>query len=69
MNNQLELELPAEYQNSDQYKEQKALFERLDKPRGTNIFLCYNSTTKRFFVARWWKRETIESYQSIKIIE
>lgn len=65
---QLELELPIEYQNSDNYKEEMAKYSKMEKVKGVEIYLCFNHTTKRFFVSKWWKRETIESYKTIKII-
>ena len=69
MNAQLELELPKEYMNSDNYKQTMEQYTKMEKSKGVNVFLCYNSTTRRFFVSKYWKRETIESYQTIKIIE
>ena len=66
---QLELELPIEYTKLDSYKAANEDYMRCDKPKGVNIYLVYCSTNKRFFVSRFFKRETIETYKTFRVIK
>lgn len=69
MEKQLELELPVEYANSDQYRESLAEYTKCIQAGLKNVFLFYCGTTKKFSVSRWWNRETIESYKTNQIIK
>ena len=69
-NNQLTIDLPADYSADSGYIEAKAKFEKMGRAKGQNIFLCYLSTKKSWFVSKWFSKEFIEkNYKTIKIVE
>lgn len=70
MSGQLEIEVPVERSAGDNYKEAMAEYEKQKEYKEKNhVYLCYLATQKRYFVSKWFKRQTIESYKTIRIIE
>jgi hypothetical protein len=69
MNNQLEIDLPNDYESSEGYLKAISEFVQIRGRKDLQpIFLCYNTKTKQFFVSKIFKLETIESYK-YKIIQ
>lgn len=65
-----QLEIPVEVQNSDNYKQSVIEYNHCKNNKYiTNVFLCYCSTTKGYFVSRIFSKQMIESYKTIKIIQ
>lgn len=68
MSTQLEIEVPIDT-NNDSYKTAMARYSQMSNPEKQNIFLCYFTTQKKYFISWYSSRQTIESYKTIKIIE
>lgn len=65
---QLAIDVPIDHSKNDSYA--PALADYM-KGHETNTFLCYCTTTKKYFVSRWFKKENIENWynKTIKIIQ
>lgn len=69
MSNQLEIDLPNDYESSEGYTKALEEFMRITGRKDLQpIYLCYNEKTKQFFVSKIFKRATVESYK-IRIIQ
>lgn len=73
MNNQLELDLPKDYQSSEGFKEAAAEFHSNKRFRNMQpLFLCYNAASKdnkKFFVSYRFSKKMVQSFKKIQILD
>jgi hypothetical protein len=64
MSKQLEIEIPIEQRNSDNYKTAMEEYEKDKKLKDLHpVHFCYNPVNGKFFVSRFFQKESIESYK------
>lgn len=67
MNQQLAIEVPVDHSANDNYA---PAMENYMKGHETHTYLCYCSTTRKYFVSRWFTKESILNwYKTIIIIQ
>lgn len=71
MSQQLQIEVPIERHTGDNYEAAMAEYLKLDHARkDANIFLCYYTGDRKYFVSRYCSKSFIETkYPNIKIVQ
>lgn len=67
----MEIDVPIERSEGDNYAQALAEYEKQKVYKEkNNVFLCYLTSKKKYFVSKFFKREfIINNYKTIKIIE